>query len=410
MAKVIPFRAVRPTRDKVHLVVSKSVVTYSKRILNAILEANPFTFLHIILPEHGEKAKTRPNSAARFLKTKEKYKEFVEKGYFTQDETKSFYIYKQIKDGKTYTGIIAGTSAEDYFNNKIKKHENTITKREQIFKDYLKICDFNAEPVLLTYPDNKQIDHIIGKYLVSEPTYDFTTNDTLRHKLWVISDHEDINTITVNFDKIDSLYIADGHHRSASSALLAQEHDKLGDENAPVNYFMSYIIAESQLDILEFNRLVKDTNKLTPTELIDKVKKKFTVKNIKDNSYKPSDHHKIGMYIDGSWYELEPKKEFYNIEHPIGSLDSEILYQLIFKEILGIGDLKTTTRVDFIGGHKGIPYLKEQVDKGKAKIAFALHPVSVERLKEIADNDLIMPPKSTWIEPKMRCGLTIYKL
>jgi uncharacterized protein (DUF1015 family) len=410
MAKIIPFRAVRPTRDKVHLVVSKSVVGYKKRILNAMLDSNPFTFLQIIKPEHGKKSTTRPNTVARFQKTKDKYKEFVENEFLVQDEKKSLYIYQQVKGDKTFTGIIAGTSVADYYNNTIKKHELTITKREHMFKEYLKICDFNAEPVLLTYPDNKNIDNVIEKYLVDRPEYDFTTTDALRHRMWIVEKNEDIDALEHYFENIDSLYIADGHHRCASSALLAKEHEHMKAESDPLNYFMSFIIPESQLDILDFNRLIKDTNGLSNEDLLAQIGKKFDIETISTSNYKPGSQQKIGMYLNNQWHELTPKKETFDSNHPIGSLDSEILFQNILKDILNIDDLKTTKRVDFIGGHKGVDYLKEQVDKNRAKVAFALFPVSVERLKEIADKDLIMPPKTTWIEPKMRCGLTIYKL
>ena len=410
MAIVKPFRAVRPARDKAHLVVSKAVVSYPKRILNVILEANPFTFLHVMLPEHGKKEKkTRPNSIARFIKTKEKYKTWLELEYLEQDEKKCFYIYQQIKNKKTFTGIIAATAVTDYYNNVIKKHENTITSREHMFKDYLKTCDFNAEPVLLTYPDNNNINLVMDKYLAERPEYDFTTNDTIRHKLWIIDNDYDIQSLEYNFQQIDALYIADGHHRSASSALLAQETNDLKSENNPSNYFMSYIISDSQLDILDYNRLIKDINGLSLETFIKNIKSNFIVTK-KGTEYRSEGEHRIGMYMDGIWYELIPKPETFDKNHPVSNLDTEILFQNLLKPILNIEDLKTTKRVDFIGGHLGLNHLKELVDKEKGKVAFALPPVSTQQLIEIADKNYIMPPKSTWIEPKMRCGLTIYKL
>lgn len=410
MAKVIPFRAVRPARDKVHMVVSKSVISYERRILNAILDENPYSFLHVINPEHRVKEKSKPNSTQRFTSIKNKYRSFLENDYLEQDEHKAFYLYQQIKDNITYTGLIAGTAVSDYLNGKIKKHENTLTKREELFKNYLKVCTFNAEPVLLTYKDNPNVEEVIEKYFTQTPEYDFSTTDTIRHTLWVISKTDDVKALEQAFNEVDALYIADGHHRSASSTLLATEHDNLHDDHDPINFFMSYIIPESQLNIMDFNRLIKGTNGLTQEDLLEAISQDFNIKKVMTPEYKPAKIHKIGMYTNQQWYELSPKPEIFDTNHPVGSLDSEILSKNILTPILGIKDLKTTKKVRFVGGHKGIDYLQNEVDKKKADIAFALFPVQVNQLMEIADNNFIMPPKSTWIEPKLRSGLTIYKL
>lgn len=411
MAQIKPFKAIRPVRDKVHLVASRAVNTYKKNILKAKLEENPYSFLHIILPDYGRKNATKPNSTERFKLVKNKFNEFIKAGVFLRDKTECFYIYKQIKNKHAFTGIIAGASVDDYLTGKIKIHEQTLTKREEIFKNYLDICGFNAEPVLLTYPQNKLIEHIIAKYTATRAEYEFTTSDRITHLLWIVSKKNDLNKIIKEFSKIDALYIADGHHRSASSVLLAKEKRKIkADKNAPYNYFMSFFLNENQIKIHDFNRAVKDLNGLSEQDFFIKISKYFTIKKTGNNPFIPSKKHQISMYINNNWYLLIPKNAIKKIKHPVDSLDAKILSDYILSPVLGIHDLRTDNRIDFVNGTLGLNELKKIVDSGKAQVAFGLHKISISQLKRVADTNNIMPPKSTYIEPKLRSGLIIQSI
>ena len=406
MAKIIPFKAVRPTRDKVHLVASRAFYSYKKNILSAKLESNPYSFIHIINPEFREDDRTKPNSTERFKKVRDKYQEFKKEGVLIQDESPAFYIYRQRGPENSFTGIVAGASIQDYLDKTIKVHEQTITAREQVFKKYLDVCGFNAEPVLLTYPDSKIIDEVFEKYYSERPEFEFATTDQVVHEIWPIVNKEDQNVISNEFESFNSIYIADGHHRSSSSVLLGQ--DKTENEGEGLhNYFLSYIIPESQLKIYDFNRLALDLNGLSKEEFISKIEENFTVSKVEKS--KPSKLHEFRMYLEKEWYKLEVKSSAFDSNSPVGNLDSSILSENILAPILNVTDLKTSDRIAFVGGLEGMDALEQKVDEGKAKVAFALFPVSVEQLKHVADTGSIMPPKSTWIEPKLRSGLTIYE-
>ncbi|MBL4652869.1 MAG: DUF1015 domain-containing protein [Flavobacteriales bacterium] len=410
MANIIPFRAIRPAKDKVHMVVSRSIAVYSRRILNAKLETNPYSFLHVIKPDHFDKKKAK--STRLFKKVREKLEEFCNEKILVKDDNESFYVYRQIKPEGTYTGVIAGVSIDDYINGEIKVHEQTITKREKIFEKYLRICDFNAEPVLLTYPDQTRVDKVVEVTTEKEPLFDYSTPDRLRHQLWRVDDYHNITELIESFADIDSVYIADGHHRSASSALLGKHKRKenpnfTGKEG--FNYLLAYFIPESQLAIYDYNRLVKDLNKLSVDEFLLQVSEYFLVEK-QSSIFKPSCRHEFGMYLENEWYKLTLKPREVDESNPVERLDSSILTHYILTPILGISDLKTNTRIGFLGGLKGMKGLQNEVDKQKAKVAFALYPVGVEQLKKIADTNNIMPPKTTWIEPKLRSGLTVFEL
>lgn len=411
MAKVIPFRAIRPENDKVHLVASRSVDGYNLAELRDKLAGNPYTFLHVINPDFDDNIKTKPGSRERLLKVKNKFKSFVKEKIFLRDESPCYYIYRQIKEGNTYTGIIACTSIDDYMNGVIKIHEQTITSREEKLKDYLEVCEFNAEPVLFCYPNDKEIDKTTNEILSEKPDYDFTTTDKVRHTLWVVKDKKTVQLIASRFNSIRNIYIADGHHRSASSALLGKikrstKKNYTGEE--AFNYYLGVFFPESQLKIYDYNRIVKDLNNLSPAELIKKLKIKFDVSEVKAEDFKPSTKHEMSMYCDHKWYSLKAKENTYNPKDPVGSLDAAILTEHILSPIFDIHDLKTDKRIGFIPGIKGSKELKKQVDEGKGEIAFGLYPVTMDHLKWIADTNNIMPPKSTWVEPKMRSGLVIY--
>lgn len=413
MAVIKPFKGIRPTRDKAHLVASRSVNLYKPRILNAKLEENPYTFMHVILPEFGTKATTKPNTSERFKLVRKSFENFQKRGIFLQDKNDCLYIYRQLKDGFTYTGIIAGASVDDYLNGVIKIHEQTLTKREEIFKNYLDICGFNAEPVLLSYQDDATVESVLGRYTSTRAEYEFATTDGVIHLLWVIDKKKDIDTVVKAFSKIPAIYIADGHHRSASSALLAVERRKKKKNytgNEMFNYCMAFFISESQLNIYDFNRVVKDLNGLSNQQFLQRLKENFDVESKGKKCYRPKKLHNFSMYLNGEWYSLTAKKGSFNSKHPVGNLDAQILTDTILSPILGIHDLKTDSRIEFVGGLRGMEGLQQKVDEGKMKVAFGLFPVKVGQLKEIADTNNIMPPKTTWIEPKLRSGLVIQSL
>ncbi|HRN40868.1 MAG: DUF1015 domain-containing protein [Flavobacteriales bacterium] len=412
MAKIIPFKAIRPTRDKAYLVSSLPSYVYKKNILTAKLESNPFTFLHVINPEFRKDNKTKPNSIERFEKVKEKFDEFRRNGVFIQDKKDIFYLYRQITPTNTYIGIIAGISVDDYLNGTIKIHEQTLTQREETFKMYLDVCQFNAEPVLLTYKDNPAVETIIDKYLSKRSEYEFCTTHLIKQDLWLIDSTEDIKNLTVAFSNINEIYIADGHHRSSSSVLYAKTKRESNPNYNPddkFNYFLAYFIAESKLNIVEYNRVVNHINGLTEDEFLNKLSKSFDIE-LKKSNFKPTQIHHFSMYLNKKWYLLKTKKELVSSKNIIQNLDSKILSDHVLNPILNIRDLKTDDSISFIEGTKGVEGLKKVVDSGKAKVAFGLFPVSIEQLKAVADANEIMPPKSTWIEPKMRSGLTIYSL
>ncbi len=411
MAKVVPFRAIRPENDKVHLVASRSVDGYNPSELRDKLSGNPYTFLHVINPDFGDNIKTKPGSRERLTKVKNKFKKFIKEKVFLRDESPCYYIYRQVKENNTYVGIIACTSIDDYLDGVIKIHEQTITSREEKLKDYLEVCEFNAEPVLFCYPNDAIIDKTTNETLEEKPDYDFTTTDKVRHTLWVVKDKKTVQLIAGRFSEIPNIYIADGHHRSASSALLGKikrstRKNYTGDE--AFNYYLGVFFPESQLKIYDYNRVVKDLNNLSLNDLIKKINTKFEVTEIKEADFKPASKHELSMYVENKWYSLKAKENTYNPKDPVGSLDAAILTEHILSPIFDVHDLKTDKRIGFVPGIKGSKELKKQVDEGRAAIAFGLYPVTMEHLKWIADTNNIMPPKSTWVEPKMRSGLVIY--
>lgn len=412
MATIIPFKAVRPVRDKAYLVSSMPAYIYPKHILEAKLESNPYTFLHVINPEFRTDNKTQPNSIERFEKVKEKFKKFSDEGIFTQDEKESYYIYRQITSTNTYLGLITGIAVDDYLNGTIKVHEHTLTQREETFKTYLDVCQFNAEPVLLTYKDNPIVDEIINKYIEKRSEYEFSTTHHIKQDLWLVNNEEDIKTLTAAFDDINNIYIADGHHRSSSSVLYAQSKRLENPNYNPkdkFNYFLSYLIAESKLNIIEYNRTVSSLNNHTPDSFLEKMNEVFDIE-IQSTIYTPLKKHNFSMYLAGKWYSLTAKKETYSEDDIVGNLDARILTKNVLTPILGITDVKTDNRLEFMEGTKGAEGLQQKVDNEETVVAFGLYPVSIEQLKAVADANDIMPPKSTWIEPKMRSGLTIYSL
>jgi len=407
MAIIRPFKGIRPAKDKVHLVASRSVDGYNNAQLSSKLSENPYTFLHVIKPEFRENVKTKPSSPEQLQKVKKKFSQFIQEGILTADAEESFYIYEQVKDGHSFKGIIACASIWDYFNNTIKLHEQTISHREEKLKNYLEVCDFNAEPVCLCYHDNKTLDSFIAKIISSSPEYDFTTTDRIQHKLWKMNDKKTGSEIVSAFGKMPSVYIADGHHRTASSALLGKslkEKNKNHKGDEPYNYFMAVFFPESNLKIYEFNRIVKDLNFLTKDAFLRKLSANFSIEEKGTAPYKPNKQGNFSMYIEEHWYSLTLKEAHKN------KLDAELLTELILSPLLNIHDLRTDKNISFISGTKGIGELKKIVDSGKATAGFGLYPVTMRDVIKVADSGGTMPPKSTWVEPKMRSGLVIYSL
>jgi uncharacterized protein (DUF1015 family) len=411
MAKIKAFKAVRPTRDKAYLVASRSYLSYSENTLREKLLNNPYTFLHVINPEYSNNSPLL-EGVQKYAMVKQKYEEFKDEGVFVSDDNDCFYIYQQVSAENTYTGIVAASSVDDYLNGVIKIHEQTIAKREAMFTNYLEETGFNAEPVLLTYSKVPRINEIMDKYMLDRPEYEFTSTNKVLHNFWLIDKQKDVEEIQTLFGGVESVYIADGHHRSASSALLCKNRREsqlqyTGEE--PFNYFMSFLIDDEQMCIYDFNRLVSDLNGLSVSEYISRVEEVYEVKK-HDTAHKPSLKDEICMYLDGVWYSLIAKENTFDAEHCVENLDPAILSKNVLAPIHGITDVRTDKRIGFMDGKKGLSGLASAVDGGAYSVAFALKPITFEQLKEVADRNEIMPPKSTYIEPKLRSGLTIYNI
>jgi uncharacterized protein (DUF1015 family) len=404
MATVNPFKAVRPTRDKANLVVSRSYHIYDKEGLEFRLKNNPYSFLQILNP--GYKFAKEITTKNEFNLVRNRYLEFKDEHFFIQDDVPKFYLYKMVTRTDTFIGIIGATSVDDYNNNTIKVHEKTLKDREKLFKEYIDTVGFNAEPVLLTYPKNNVLDSLFSEIMLDRPEYEFSTTDRISHFLWLIDDTIQIEKIQSEFEKIDSLYIADGHHRSASSALLASDYPQ---KNASQKNFMSFLIPESDLKIYDFYRLIKDLNGLSKEEFLIKLDTVFTIENCGLQARKLNSQHHFSMYLDGEFYILSLRSIFSKFENALDALDAEILYQLVLNPILGIKDLSNEKRLSYLPGTKDFIELKQKIDTDNFKVAFGMLPISISQMKQIANEGLSMPPKSTYIKPKLRSGLTIYE-
>lgn len=411
MAKIIPFKAVRPTRDKVNLLAARSYDSYTAAQVEARLRDNPFSFLHIVNP--GFRFQKEVSGVERYGLVRNRYQEFKEDGIFIQDEKPSFYIYKIVnRDGLVFHGMVGAASIEDYENNVIKKHEDTIEFREVTFKEYTKTIGFNAEAVLLTYPDNPALAKIIENVMQDRAEYEFTTTYRDTHYLWNVDDKDLVKKIQEIYKEIPALYIADGHHRSASSCLLAKdlrESNKNHTGEESYNFFMAYLIPESDLKIYEFNRLVKDLNGMEKEEFLIKLDEFYRIENRGLDYYKPKEKHQFSMYLDGEYYSLHLRKNKYRATNALEDLDAYILYVTILKPILGIDDLRNDNRIEYAHGKRELAYVQTMVDSGSYAVGFGLLPVTTEDLKNMADQNLRMPPKTTYIEPKLRSGVTVYE-
>ena len=415
MATIRPFKGIRPPKELVEKVESRPYDVLSSEEARAEAGDNEMSLYHIIKPEIDFSPETSEYDPKVYEQAARNFKKFQDKGWLVQDEKSAYYIYAQTMNGKTQYGLVVGAFVGDYLNGTIKKHELTRKDKEEDRMKHVRVNDANIEPVFFAYPDNKVLDELINKYVKNNaPEYDFIAPiDGFGHQFWVISDANDIDIITKEFAKMPALYIADGHHRSAAAALVGAEKannnpNHKGDEE--YNYFMAVCFQASQLTILDYNRVVKDLNGLTSAQFLEKVAQNFDVQKMGKEIHHPTGLHNFSLYLDGEWYSLTAKKGTYNDADPIGVLDVDISSRLILDEILGIKDLRTDKRIDFVGGIRGLGELKERVDSGEMKMALALYPVSMQQIMDIADSGKIMPPKATWFEPKLRSGLVIHKL
>ena len=415
MATIRPFKGIRPPKELVEKVESRPYDVLSSEEARAEAGDNEMSLYHIIKPEIDFSPETSEYDPKVYEQAARNFKKFQDKGWLVQDEKSAYYIYAQTMNGKTQYGLVVGAFVGDYLNGTIKKHELTRKDKEEDRMKHVRVNDANIEPVFFAYPDNKVLDELINKYVKNNaPEYDFIAPiDGFGHQFWVISDANDIDIITKEFAKMPALYIADGHHRSAAAALVGAEKAKnnpnhKGDEE--YNYFMAVCFQASQLTILDYNRVVKDLNGLTSAQFLEKLEKNFDVQKMGKEMYRPTALHNFSLNLDGEWYSLTAKQGTYNDADPIGVLDVDISSRLILDEILGIKDLRTDKRIDFVGGIRGLSELKERVDSGEMKMALALYPVSMQQIMDIADSGKIMPPKATWFEPKLRSGLVIHKL
>ena len=414
MAIIKPFKGVRPPKELVEKVESRPYDVLDSEEARAEAGDNEMSLYHIIKPEIDFPVGTSEYDPRVYEKAAENFQKFQDKGWLVQDDKEQYYIYAQTMNDKTQYGLVVGAYVNDYMTGVIKKHELTRRDKEEDRMKHVRVNNANIEPVFFAYPDNSVLDKLIMKYAATTPEYDFVAPiDGFRHQFWVISDDADIALITEEFKKMPSLYIADGHHRSAAASLVGAEKQKQnpnhkGDEE--YNYFMAVCFQASQLTILDYNRVVKDLNGMTSEQFIDALKKNFEVENKGKNIYKPACLHEFSLYLDGEWYSLKAKEGTYDNNDPIGVLDVDISSRLILDELLNIKDLRSSNRIDFVGGLRGLGELKRRVDNGEMRAALALYPVSMQQIMDIADSGKIMPPKATWFEPKLRSGLIIHKL
>jgi len=404
LAKIVPFKAVRPARDKVSLVTSRSYDEYSPAELASQLDYNPFSFLHVLNPAYINLQKA--SAETRFKSVRTRYEEFKHEEILNQEDAPVFYLYEIQSKNQVYSGIIAGTAVEDYQNNVIKKHEDTLEYRVEYFKDYLHQTGFNTEPVLITYPENLALKKWISTRKHKRPVYLFSTLNRDKHTLWRIKDDAEINWLQQQFAGMKSLYIADGHHRTASAEMLYEQDKASGNEN--LNYFMSFLICETDLKIYEYNRIIRDLNGHTKKQFLTALAKDFTVENKHMELWKPEEKYQFGMYLDGEFYALKLKDTNFNSVRE--ALDAQILYNKVLEPLLAIHDLRNDERIEYIPGSRPITAIKEIIDSGDYQVGFILFPASIQEIKVLADNNLIMPPKSTYIEPKFRSGLVVYEL
>lgn len=414
MATIKPFKGLRPPQNLVERVESRPYDVLNSEEARAEAGDNEMSLYHIIKPEIDFESGTSEYDPRVYQRAADNFKKFQDKGWLVQDDKEQYYIYAQTMNGKTQYGLVVGAYVEDYLNGVIKKHELTRRDKEEDRMKHVRVCNANIEPVFFAYPDNSVLNDLINRYAATTPVYDFIAPiDGFRHQFWIVADDNDIATVTAEFAKMPALYIADGHHRSAAAALVGAEKAKQNPHHTgkeEYNYFMAVCFQASQLTILDYNRVVKDLNGMSAEAFLQALEKNFTVECKGSDEYKPQHLHEFSFYLDGQWYSLEAKEGTYDNNDPIGVLDVDISSRLILDQLLGIKDLRSDKRIDFVGGLRGLGELKRRVDSGEMRMALALYPVTMKQIMDIADSGKIMPPKATWFEPKLRSGLIIHKL
>lgn len=413
MAKVKPFRGIRPPRELIEKVASRPYDVLNSEEARREADGNEMSLYHIIKPEIDFPAGTDEHSEPVYAKAVENFNAFMQNGWLRPDEREHYYIYAQTMDGRTQYGIVVAANVYDYVNGVIKKHELTRRDKEDDRMRHIKVNNANIEPVFLAFPDNPRLQEIIDRVSAGAPEYDFVAPDGFGHHFWVVDDEATERVITEEFARMPHLYIADGHHRSAAAARVglekaAADPSHTGEEE--YNYFMAVAFPASHLRIIDYNRVVRDLNGLSPEEFLGRLEKDFTVEEKGTEIYAPARLHNFSMYLGGKWYSLTPREGRYDDNDPIGVLDVTISSDLILRDILGITDLRSDKRIDFVGGIRGLGELSRRVDSGEMAVALALYPVSMKQLMDIADTGNIMPPKTTWFEPKLRSGLVIHAL
>ncbi|NQY67288.1 MAG: DUF1015 domain-containing protein [Flavobacteriales bacterium] len=414
MSTFVPFKAIRPTKEKVLDIVSRPYDVLNDVEAKKASEGNPDSFYHVIKPEIDFDLSHDHYAPEVYQKGADNFSQLMKAGAMVRDDEAHFYVYQIIMDGHKQTGIVGCCSIDDYFNNVIKKHELTRPDKEEDRKNHVRYSKMNYEPVFFSYPHVNAIDTIVESVKQADPVYDINTDDGLQHTLWVVENNDDIALVSNLFDTdVESIYIADGHHRTAAGALVAQElrgaANGNGADGKRYNYFMAVLFPDNQLNIIDYNRVVKDLNGLSEADFIAKVEGSFNVEKVSE-ILKPSELHTFGMYLNGSWFKLTSKPGTFEDSDPVGVLDVTILSEQILDPILGIKDLRTDNRIEFVGGIRGLGELEKRVDSGEMEVAFSMFPVSMQQLIDISDNDMIMPPKVTWFEPKLRSGLFVHDL
>ena len=414
MATIKPFRGIRPPKEYVEAVESRPYDVLDSEEARQEAAGNEKSLYHIIKPEIDFPVGTSEYDPKVYERAAQNFQAFQDKGWLVQDEQEMYYIYAQTMNGKTQYGLVVGAYVPDYLNGTIKKHELTRRDKEEDRMKHVRVNNANLEPVFFAYPDNETIDSLVARYAATAPEYDFVAPvDGFRHTLWLVSDPQDIDTITQTFARIPRLYIADGHHRSAAAALVGAEKAKANPNHTgqeEYNYFMAVCFPASQLTILDYNRVVKDLNGHSKESFLQALEEDFLIENRGKQQWHPEKVHQFALYIEGEWYSLTLKEGLAREDDPIESLDVSISSKLILDKVLGITDLRGDKRIDFVGGLRGYGELERRVDSNEMKMALALHPVTMQQIMHIADSGCIMPPKATWFEPKLRSGLVIHKL